>query len=60
MKAEELKQVMGAILSQFLKVEGGNKVTQYNLRGLMQELIDAVDGKITLKPQEETPKENKE
>jgi hypothetical protein len=49
---EEIKQVVGHILQEFVREEAGNKVTRNNMAGLTMQLHGAIDGQITLKQQE--------
>jgi glycine betaine/choline ABC-type transport system substrate-binding protein len=49
---EQIKEVMGQILQQFINEEAGNKVTRNNIAGLTLHLHAAIDGNITIKKQE--------
>jgi hypothetical protein len=52
---EEIKQVVGGLLQNFVKEEAGNKVTTNNISGLAMNLMQALDGNITMTKPEETP-----
>jgi hypothetical protein len=47
---EEIKKVVEAILSNFLKEEQGNRVTSNNMLALSVHINGALDGKITITP----------
>ena len=54
---QETKEVIRTLLADFVKEEAGNRVTSNNMGGLQMKLMMALDGKITLHPPEQEPKE---
>jgi len=46
---EEVKKVITALLQEFTKEEGGNKVTTNNMAGMLMKLMAACDGQISMK-----------
>ena len=53
---EEIKKVVGVLLTEFVKEEAGNRVTSNNMAGLQMKIMMALDGKITMIPPEDAPK----
>jgi hypothetical protein len=53
---EEIKKVVGVLLTEFVKEEAGNRVTSNNMAGLQMKIMMALDGKISMNPPEDAPK----
>ena len=49
---DEIKQVVGALIKNFVEEEKGNRVTDNNMTGLTVKLMGALDGQITMTPPE--------
>jgi hypothetical protein len=52
-----IKEVVHNLIQNFVKEEVSNKVTNNNMAGLTMLLMQAIDGKITMKKPEDAPKE---
>ena len=50
---DAIKEVVQHLIQNFVKEEAGNRVTNNNMAGLTMMLMQAIDGKITMKPPEE-------
>ncbi len=59
MDPKELKTIINRVFANFITEEGGNKVTSFNMSGLMQLVFLAVEGKVSLEklPAPEAPVE---
>jgi len=54
---DEMKKIIGVILSEFSKEEMGNRVTKNNMMALNMQIGMALDGKITIEQPEESKPE---